>query len=73
MIARLEDLKDGHLYTPAEVAPFFPGRNPIKVRAMCASGELPVVPSEGEKGQARYWISGAAVKAWRRRNEVKAA
>lgn len=70
MITKLDDLKDGHLYSPAQVAPFLPGGNPRRVREMCADGKLAHITTEGPAGQARYWIDGATVKAWRRLNTV---
>lgn len=68
-----DDLKDGELYRPAEVAHLFPTRNPKYVRELCADGELKFVPGRGRAGKVSYWISGAAVKGWLRNNETKAS
>jgi hypothetical protein len=73
MLDSLSDLKDGHLYKPTEVAPFLPGNDPKRVRNMCASGELAHVVIGGTKEGKRYWIDGATVKAWRRRNTTTKA
>lgn len=78
-INSLDDLKDGQLYRPKDVAPLFPGSHAKKVIALCNAGELEYVHEElagmdrWGNPRGRYWISGSAVKAWRRRNTVKKA
>lgn len=72
MINTLDDLKPGWKYSPAEVAPLFPKRDPRFVRQLCADGELKHSTTTGRAGKPNYWISGDAVRAWLRRNESKA-
>lgn len=71
MIKSRDELKDGELYKPAEIAHLFPTRNPKYVRALCVDGNLKYVPGPGRAGKPGYWISGAEVKGWLKANETK--
>lgn len=73
-----DDLIPDHLYSTKQVAPFFPGNSDEHrekvVRQLCQDGELPGhVRRPAPGGHKSYWIPGSAVRAWRRRNEVKPA
>lgn len=72
-INSVEELQPGWKYRPTEVANLFPKRDPKFVRALCADGELEHVTTTGRAGTPNYWITGASVKAWLRRNTTKAA
>lgn len=71
MIRSLDDLEDGHFYRPAEIAPLLPVAAVKGVIALCQDGELEHAIRPGYAGKPSYWITGASVKAWRRRNVIK--